>query len=245
MESGFLSELDNGAANSMLLLECGIPEGKWTSKDRSAWSRFLLTQLLRAPEDIEQLKYCVQKDWAEITPELQEAYERQRSEGDPISVAEYLRDREPGHTDEFALGVIRVLMDHPKLCGRINNMHWCVRDIPISEYPLLTSDRPVWMTATLSEPDAFLWLPIGPRKLFIATVQPETDAKLKGRAAGAIAKIANKLIVQHAMKYVYGQTSSMLPFVSRHLGTVRHSSLAERLAAARKQRIIRKAQDER
>jgi hypothetical protein len=61
-------------------------------------------------------------------------------------------------------------MEHTKLSHLLNEMHWCVLNVPQDCYPLLTSDHPVWMTATFTEDDAFLMMAIGPRRLFTATV---------------------------------------------------------------------------
>ena len=89
------------------------------------------------------------------------------------------------------------------------------------------------MTATLKEDDAFIVMPIGPRKLFTAVVKPMTQHRLKARPRRELVKAVNKLLVQHAVRYVYGPTDGMLPFTQKHFGTKRHSTLLERLAAAR------------
>ncbi len=238
MEKDFMAKLDTMAAEALELLECGLPEKKWTSRPRSSWSRFLLTQMLRTPEDIAQLKSSVGQDWGKVIPELEEVYAARRSETDPPTIREYLERQNPGQTDEFAFSVARKLMNHSKLCQLFNNMHWLVLDVPKDEIPLLTSDRPIWMTATLVEDDAFIIMPITPRKLFTAVVKPATQQRLKARRRRDLVKAVNKLVVQHSVKYVYGLTDSMLPFIQKHMATKRHSTLLERLAASHGHEIV-------
>lgn len=238
MEKDFMAKLDALAADALGLLEQGLPEKDWTSGPRSSWSRFMLAQMLRAPEDIAQLKSSVRQDWGKAVPELDEVYTALRSDADPPTIREYLEQPPPGHTDEFTFRITQTLMNHANICQRFNNMHWRVLDVPDNEYPLLTSDRPIWMTATLSENDAFITMPIGPRRLFTATVRPATQLRFLANTRRDLVKAVNKIIVQHAVRYVYGLTDSMLPFVQKHMATKRHSSLAERLAAFRGHKVV-------
>lgn len=75
MESGFMSHLDSEAADALELLEKGLPESRWESRSRSAWSRFVWAQTMRTPPDIEQLKVSVRESWREEIPHLQARYE--------------------------------------------------------------------------------------------------------------------------------------------------------------------------
>ncbi len=237
METEFLKKLDTDASEALLQLEEGLQEEKWNSRHRSSWSRFLLTQMLRAPEDIAQLKSSVTEDWSKAIPELVEAYATQKSEDAPQTVDEFIKSIVAKNQDEFAFRIARTLMDHPQFGQALNEMHWHVIDIPHDAYPLLTSDRPVWMTPTIVEPDAFLTIPIGPRKLFTATVAAETQARLKMRRRSDLVKAVNRITVQHAVKYVYGDTDTMSAFIQKHMSTRRHSTLLERLAAMRGHRL--------
>jgi hypothetical protein len=79
---------------------------------------------------------------------------------------------------------------------------------------------------------------IGPRRLFTATVKRGTQRRLQARQRGELVKGINKIIVQHAEQFVYGQTDDMLPFVQKHMSTKRHSTWLERLAAYRGHEIV-------
>ena len=196
--------------------------------------------MLRAPEDIAQLKSSVGQAWNDAMPEIEAAYAARRTDADPATLAECLEQRNDSH-DEFALTIARDLMGHTDIGRLLIEMQWLVLDTSQSQIPLLTSDRPVWMTPTLTEDDAFIIMPIGPTKLFAATVHVSTKAQLAGRHKRDLVKTMNKLTVQHAVKFVYGQTDSMLSFVQEHMATKRHSTLLERVASFRGQAIV--AQD--
>lgn len=238
MEKDFMARIDSGAAVALSLLERGIAEADWTSEHRSSWSRFLLAQMMRAPADIAQLKSMAIQEWGEIIPELQVAYEQRRPNDYPASVDEFLRQSRPGQQDEFAFGIARKLIDSPGFGNKINNMRWNIVQIPLNSFSLLTSDKPVWMTTTLVEVDAFITIPIGPRKLFTATVDRSTSLKIMAHDKSQLSKVLNKIVVKNAEKFVYGVDNSMLPFVQKHMSSTRTSSLVERLALRRGHDIV-------
>jgi hypothetical protein len=238
MEKDFMARLDSDAAESLALLEAGITEKEWTTTVRNNWSRFLVAQMLRAPRDIAQLKSSVGQEWNKETQELRESYAARRSPTDPATLEEYMAQQNPAHADEFALGIARMLMEHTKICHLLNEMHWHILDVPEDCYPLLTSDHPVWTTATLMADDDFLLMAIGPQRLFAATIKPETQRQLQAKRRADLVKAINKITVQHADKFVYGQTDTMLPFVQKYMSTRRHSTLLERVAARRGHEIV-------
>jgi hypothetical protein len=209
MEKEFMARLDDQAASALLLLEAGLSEDQWTSGPRSAWSRFVLAQMLRAPEDIAQLK---------------------------SSVREALGQTGHAEDEEFALKVAMGLMDHPLAVQMINAMHWHVIEVPSSLTPLVTSDRPVWMTITLTEPDAYISMPIGPRRLFLAAKEQSTLKRL--RPIEELVAGRNLLAIQHAVKYGYGIDDQALTIAREHLATKRHSSLLELMAVARGHQVM-------
>jgi hypothetical protein len=238
MEKDFMAKLDSDAASALALLEAGLAETKWTSEARSGWSRFLIAQMLRAPRDIAQLKSSVGQEWNKETQELREIYAASRSANDPATFDEYVEQQNPAHADEFAFSIARTLMVHTKICDLLNSMHWCVLEGRPGCYSLLTSDHPVWMTPTLKEDDDFLTIAIGPGRLFAATMKRDTLRRLQARRRDELVKDVNKITVQHAEKYVYGQNDDMLPFVQKRMSTKRHSTWPERLAALRGHEII-------
>ena len=238
MEKDFMSKIDDNAAKALTILENDLQRKGLTSADRSSWSRFLWTQMFRAPRDIAQLKSSVKQEWNKESQTLRESYAARRSSDDPVTFEQYMEQHNPSYADELAFSVARTLMDHSQICHLLNEMHWCVLGVPQGCNLLLTSDNPVYMTLTLVADDDFLLMAIGPRRLFVATVKPETLCRIQTRPRGELVNIINMFTVQRADRYVYGLTDDMLPFVQEHLSTKRRSTWIERLAAMRGHEIV-------
>jgi hypothetical protein len=61
-EALFLSPVDSKAADALSIMEKDDSAHIWNSEERSAWTRFLLSLLMRMPEDIRDLKAYVVAD---------------------------------------------------------------------------------------------------------------------------------------------------------------------------------------
>jgi hypothetical protein len=79
---------------------------------------------------------------------------------------------------------------------------------------------------------------IGPYRLFAATIKPETRRRLQARRRSELVKAFNKITVQHAERFVYGQNDDMLPFIQKHMSTKHHSTWLERLVVHRGLEIV-------
>jgi hypothetical protein len=85
------------------------------------------------------------------------------------------------------------------------------------------------MSATLTEEGAHIFLPLGPNRLFAAVNNARTQERVKGREIGELVDAVNKLVVQHAVKYVYGTDEKSLKLINENIGKKRLSTLFERL----------------
>lgn len=131
-----------------------------------------------------------------------------------------------------------MLMDHEETGAIINHMNWRVLDFSGCGVELPTSDRPVWMTTTLTEPGALIVMPIGPAKLFVAAKDRFVLEGISSANRRNYAKAVNKLMVQHALKFVFGGNGRPLEFVQKHFATRRHTTLMERLAKMEGSKVI-------
>jgi hypothetical protein len=91
------------------------------------------------------------------------------------------------------------------------------------------------MTATLREENAYILMPIGPKTLFVATNDAETEAALIGRHREELVAVLNQSIVGRAVSYVYAQDDKALIYVKEKMGTRQERSLGERLADIHKE----------
>jgi hypothetical protein len=235
VEQKFMQHVDSLGAEALFALESDDPRLRTDRRLRSAWSRFIMSLLMRTPEDIAALKGGVAEEWMRSIPELEAKYAAKKGPDDPATFAAYFATRGPDELDQWAMSLAPVLMDHTGIGGLLNNMRWFIRRITSDIGALLTSDRPVVMSATLTERNAYLFLPIGPKAFFVAVNDDETERLVLERDPAAQVTAINELVTRHAMKFVYAQSDEPLGFVRAYMGTRRRKTLIEQLVERQRQ----------
>jgi hypothetical protein len=229
LETNFLAPADGLAALALEQLHQIKPK-PWAAPERSAWSRFIMTLLLRTPEDIRQLKENFRNSWGKVTPEMEDGYARRRKSGDPSTLKEAFDAMNTSALDLMALDIGSTLMNHPKIGDVLNNMQWHTLDVSGSAATFLTSDRPVIMSATLSDPEAYVVMPIGPHKLFVAVNQSNVFERIAAKPIDAHVETINQLVVRHAARFVFGSDQTQLQFIQDNMGRAQEPSLMTRLS---------------
>lgn len=232
LETDFMQVLDRRAAESLALFEEGS-KTTWTNEEASNWTRFILSLLQRTPQEIEQYKKSYSEFMQHLDAHDEERYKAARWDGMPETLSEYIGQQRE-RTERGSLNLLRNLIEHPQLVQLINGMVWNTLETPNAEFEFLTSDRPVLMTATLGEDNAYLILPIGPRRLFAAAKDHTTMTLLKNKDQTDFVRIINKQVVSHAVKYAYGSDTSQLRFVQNNMSTVNFEPLFSRLTRTMK-----------
>jgi hypothetical protein len=123
--------------------------------------------------------------------------------------------RQPGAAEQSAANILSDIIGNHRAVPDIINMNWGKIDLSRSEIPLLTSDRPIAFVA-LSDPNAYIALPIGPHDLFVAAFddrfsRPRIDAT-------DIAWQMNKDVVSNGREFVWGADDSQIDFVRTYIG---------------------------
>jgi hypothetical protein len=203
LEDQFLRILDQQASDALGHLETTLskPEDK---RLRSAWSRFLMSLMVRHPEGVRQRTDEARQFEREVEEEFRTNYDQHRRPGDPPTFEEYKKGMKPGQAYEAqtAIMLLQRLMDNGKLGSFLNGLAWKV--VPLeSAYTLLTSDRPLVMTNGLVKPADHLALAIGPRKLFIAANTPETASRLAAVRHDDLVSQMNDRVCKQARRYVF------------------------------------------
>ena len=233
VERDLLSGIDNAAAVILTLLEKGMAVTQLSERDRTSWSQFVVAQQLRSPEDIVQLKSMIKEEWVRTEEKLQPNYELYRGLNDPPHVSDFIQKQDPHHLELFSQSIAFNLLSHAGIVDLVKNMRWQTISFSKSSSDLLTCDRPVWATSTLMKPDDFLWMPIGPKTLFVAALTEFPIMQIRKKNPNQLAKTINKFIVEHAVKFVFGWGTNHSPLVEKYFANKRHSSLLERLAVHR------------
>jgi hypothetical protein len=152
---------------------------------------------------------------------MEARYAAARKPEDPPTFLGWLHRNEPNLADNAALQMGKVLMDHDRIGADINNFKWSTITTHGARFDLLTSDRPIVMPLSLGRKDAFILMPIGPRRAFLATRQPRSFD------ANDLTMRLNRAVVGAAIKYVYGTDEKQRSFIQKRFG----SSPVERVLA--------------
>jgi len=217
LEDKFLKLLDNRACDALRMIVTDDIDGL-TPKQRIDWARFILSMMQRSPSKIAELRRRWRAEYRKPHPELEQEYLERRLPTDPPTLTELLEQ-----TSEEALGrgqvqILQMVMGGlPKVGLKIINMIWGVLTIPDLPTKFLTSDRPIIRTNGIGKPEAYVTVPIGPRKLFFAANEQKTIDWIKAQQASDLIRNVNATVVGQAEKYVYGESDYLRNFVEIHL----------------------------
>lgn len=234
IEMGPMWEIDTYGSQALDLLEGGNL-ASMSKKERSNWSRFLMSMMMRGPNDIDLIRKNYAAEWQKGIPEIIEKL--QKSEN---NITRSLADRVPEMLAadgplmaDWALEMVVGLMEHTGMGGLLNNLIWMVRDVPEGVPELLTSDRPIMASYTMILHDDYIIVPIGPRRLFLGVTTPETEYLVSQYDIATQVAHVNQSIVGQAQEYVYGTDDAQLVFVREHMSKRPRASLFERLVKFR------------
>ncbi|WP_189599372.1 DUF4238 domain-containing protein [Mesorhizobium sp. M4B.F.Ca.ET.169.01.1.1] len=216
LEERFFQVTDTQAARILERFERTGLAGEWSGDDRSAWSRFLISLVLRAPSDIAALRAHWDITFSEPDADAEQAYQDQRSISDAPTFREHLKSMPLSRSDPFLFDAFVPMIDNIKIGTRINGMFWSIANTGSAKFEFLTSDRPV-VRRGLNDPGGHIALPIGPRKLFVASSKATYD-QFKKMNVNDLVRQVNREVVEHAEKLVFGSSDAQLRFVSNRLG---------------------------
>jgi hypothetical protein len=215
LESVVLQDFDN-KASSALQQHLRMSSDPWDAEIRSAWSRFVMGLILRHPDVMQEIRVAAKSLWDKGHDETQRGYEAIRKPNDPVTFEEYMVLHDPTTELKARLNMIIRAFDNIQIGTHINSMKWAIVDLTGSPDILLTSDRPVTRYA-LSKPSGSLFLPISPRKLFLAANDQSTIDDLANGDEHEIVKKANALVVRRARRYVYSRDKWLHDFIKDNM----------------------------
>lgn len=218
IEEKFFGVTDSLAADALKRLETNGPGGPWKSEMRSAWSRFLISLMLRMPPDMMALRTRWKNVIMATDPEEEAEYAKIAKVGDhPATFSEYMAQVPLETIEKYLFEVFVPLMDNERIGEAINRMVWSVVRTDAATHELLTSDRPIVRTGLRHE-FAHIILRMGPRILFIAANNTNTVQQFKKLSASALVRNTNRLIVEQANSLVIGRDDKQIQFVRNRFG---------------------------
>ena len=165
------------------------------------------------------------------SPEIEAQYAHERSSEDPTSFLDFVRSQPIGKFERPMFEALFSLIDHERRGRVINNMAWRILECPDHAPTLLTADRPLIQTSNLSCARAHIILPIGPRKIFVASPDRDYLNGLMAFSPIELAKQANRQVVAGAKHFVWSCDDRQKPFIEKHFGCKPQPGFFERLLA--------------
>jgi hypothetical protein len=216
VEKYFMGLVDNSAVRARdMMLEDEIPRDQST---RHSWARFLMSLVLRNPEEISKFKERFGADLMTPDAELQARYENQKSPDDPPTLEEWLQQSDPTYSERSAIVAMTRLVENQNVLRLIRGMEWRVIDTSGFTRRLMTSDRPIAMTNGLGRYDGHCALPLSPTKLFLACTYVDFANGVCSTRTGKLIRSMNDAVIGQAKKYVYSLDRSSLAEVRRLMG---------------------------
>jgi hypothetical protein len=210
-----MGAVDTTAARARdMLLRDEIPEGA----ERHAWARFIMSLMLRGPEEIKVFKERFIRDWYKPNPDLQSRYDAAKEPDWPPTLEEYFAQVDPTVAERTAIIILTNLVEHENVTRTLMAAPWWVLDTGHLTRRLMTSDHPVVMTNGLGRADAHFALPISPTKLFVGFVTELARGGIMRMPVGKVVRLVNDAVIGQGRKWVYGVDHSQLSEVRRRFG---------------------------
>lgn len=225
IEREFFKITDDSAARVLHRMRTG-QQIAWDSDTRSAWSRFIISLMMRNPEYVARMAAEVVGFFDPSSTELNDKYRQIRRSDDPETYEEYIA--KAGHPAGRASAIaMQTIIDSPRMGGHLNQMRWSIVTFKNAKHSLLTSDRPIIMTNGLAKPRDHLAIPIGPLALFVATNTEESENIIRSINPGELMRQVNDRVASQARRYVYGTDDQQLRFIANRFGRMLPSTPLE------------------
>ena len=228
VEQHFLSPLDDQAADAHQLLLHGKAD-QMPQKQRSAWSRFIMSQWFRTPDGLRYFKEAMKLVLTARDEALNARYAEVKQDGYPDTLEDIVAMMGPQFADQAAMDLFRKLSDDPKNGLRLNNMKWFVVET-ITEREFLLSDAALHQSkAGIFSPRGYITIPIAPRKLFVAVSQLSVGKAIDDLPLRELVARNNRAVVRRASIFVGATDRSQEPFITANFGKEEHSTLIKGL----------------
>lgn len=229
VEQNFFQPVDALAAAVLSEAEATAGKVNWTAEKRSSWTRFIISLLLRCPEDVAAFRTNWERDFFKVDTISQEKYEKFRTADDPPLFSDYLRSRPEPQRERLLFNVFLSLFNYEDTGQYINDMNWGFLIFSRSELEFLTSDRPIIRTSGIKPPDGHIVFPVGPNSVFVAGATENIYRRIAEIKPRELIREINRQVVGSAVKFAYSRDDSSVRFMQNRFGTTPQPRIAEAL----------------
>lgn len=194
IEKDFLQKIDDRGAKAIASAESGEGVGP---QDKTGLVQFVLSLLHRTPDRIK---------WME---------DRLRTD---LEKHPYFEGVEPAVYRDAALWVMADLIQSEKVLSRFMSYSTFFITLGPAAYDLLTTDRPLLLSNGLEHDNAFVMVPVGPRRIMLLTKKQELANHIAIQDPKVFSKAINEALVVQAKELVISSTGREFNFVNERLG---------------------------
>lgn len=217
LEDEFFKHLDCRASNiHRVLMQGAVPA--LSDRQRLDWAIFVLSLILRSPENIESQKRIMSGYWSETVARISVEYEALKGKNDPESFEEFQKGLHPLSSDQYGMEILPGLILNEKILYPLSKLNWSVIDTSSSQFELLISDDPIAIPGGLLNDGGMLALPISPSKVFVAAPNRGTIGQICRLAPNQLARSLNSWIVEGAREYVVARSNCQDRFILNRFG---------------------------
>ena len=192
---------------------------------RFAWARFVLSLVVRNPEELKSFKTDYARYLLMPDPEFQARYAAARQADDPELFEEWIVKTDPTYAERQAVVTLTHLIENRNVLRLLRTMNWRIIDTSSVSRRLMTSDRPVIMTNGMVHYSGHYALPISPDRLFLATTTVQFADEFCAMPAGKIVREVNRMIIGQGRKFIYALDDGNLAEVRRGFSKLEAPSL--------------------
>ncbi len=200
----FAAEIDDKAASIYPKILVG-DLANLSEEERIVWTRFLIASRLRVPEIVHDLRTDAAEELRRNITEEPEEFRAICGEVDDKTLLEWTERNYVGLIDNFGMMILPGIITDPKHTEIIANMHWWIEDVSRASVRLLTSDRPLWVSAGLMKPNCLLALSVSPNIIFFASRNRDLGIALNHQGPNRLVRRCNESLASQAVRFVYGR----------------------------------------
>ncbi|VVE33063.1 hypothetical protein PTE30175_03659 [Pandoraea terrae] len=190
---------------------------KLTTELREAWTRFVMSLLVRSPTKVDQITKQAAEGLRQSLRANPEEYAAVRGANDPPTLTEWVERNAPQILGNYGKQLLPGIITHQETHDALIRMRWWTVGITEDFPDLLTGDRPVYLSHGVVDDRCFVAMPLSPKFIFFATRAQTAFDSVMSHGIKAVTKSLNNLIVSQADKYVYGAHDQHLRFVENRL----------------------------
>lgn len=187
-----------------------------TDSDRSAWSRFLVSLMLRVPVKVEYVRSKGREVLKAQLDEGPEDYLKIRGDAPETTLRDWVEKHAPSLLDDFGMMALPKLVESPLLNNALLDATWATRSLKDSRFDLLIADNPLIYIGTLAS-RFLISLPITPTLMFLAFNDNRTWDNVSELSDESFIRAANLSTVRQVERYTYATNDRQESFVAKYL----------------------------